>query len=296
MYQRPLRPDELMHHGRKGQKWGVRNGPPYPIDDKVLAKGTRLNSVTGAFDPHQHPEEYKNPINQLNFLRKYVTDLYIGHNDKWVYTYRPDDKHDKNVYEGPFAKYLIMGRGAEVVLRHEMETVKDLKMPNKAERVKEFTDLVDSKKYGKQVKKDIKDVQDMLIKYRVGNSKEQERYKNFNVKKMDTSNKDDVKTAYEMFSHAMENISRYKSTQQYAKNISEKYDAMVDDNNQGIYNNAHDPIIIFRANEALKAVGENKLVSNKEKTVGTQVRSDEIIEAYNAISKELAKEGKNVKL
>lgn len=23
----------LMHHGRKGQKWGVRNGPPYPLKD-----------------------------------------------------------------------------------------------------------------------------------------------------------------------------------------------------------------------------------------------------------------------
>lgn len=23
---------ELFHHGIKGQKWGVRNGPPYPLD------------------------------------------------------------------------------------------------------------------------------------------------------------------------------------------------------------------------------------------------------------------------
>lgn len=23
---------ELYHHGKKGQKWGVRNGPPYPLD------------------------------------------------------------------------------------------------------------------------------------------------------------------------------------------------------------------------------------------------------------------------
>jgi len=25
--------DELYHHGIKGQKWGVKNGPPYPLDD-----------------------------------------------------------------------------------------------------------------------------------------------------------------------------------------------------------------------------------------------------------------------
>ena len=24
--------DELYHHGIKGQKWGVKNGPPYPLD------------------------------------------------------------------------------------------------------------------------------------------------------------------------------------------------------------------------------------------------------------------------
>ena len=24
--------DELYHHGIKGQKWGVQNGPPYPLD------------------------------------------------------------------------------------------------------------------------------------------------------------------------------------------------------------------------------------------------------------------------
>ena len=30
---------ELYHHGIKGQEWGVRNGPPYPLDkDDYSAK------------------------------------------------------------------------------------------------------------------------------------------------------------------------------------------------------------------------------------------------------------------
>ena len=32
MYNRWLSSDELYHHGVKGQKWGEKNGPPYPLD------------------------------------------------------------------------------------------------------------------------------------------------------------------------------------------------------------------------------------------------------------------------
>lgn len=31
MYQRPLTSDEIYHHGVLGQKWGVKNGLPYPL-------------------------------------------------------------------------------------------------------------------------------------------------------------------------------------------------------------------------------------------------------------------------
>lgn len=36
--------NELYHHGIKGQKWGVTNGPPYPLNDEV-STGKRLKSV-----------------------------------------------------------------------------------------------------------------------------------------------------------------------------------------------------------------------------------------------------------
>lgn len=44
-YNRWLSSDELYHHGVKGQEWGKRNGPPYPLDrsksdgHKLLTKG-----------------------------------------------------------------------------------------------------------------------------------------------------------------------------------------------------------------------------------------------------------------
>lgn len=74
----------------------------------------------------------------------------------------------------------------------------------------------------------------------------------------------DFKSAYEIFNHAMESADRFKSTKAYAKIMSKKYDAMVDDNNQGIYNHAHDPIIIFRANKALKKIGDTKYIDYEQ--------------------------------
>lgn len=31
----------LMHHGIQGQKWGVRNGPPYPLDSKAKSSSEK---------------------------------------------------------------------------------------------------------------------------------------------------------------------------------------------------------------------------------------------------------------
>lgn len=37
--------NELSHHGVKGQKWGVRNGPPYPLDRNGLDKSERTDTI-----------------------------------------------------------------------------------------------------------------------------------------------------------------------------------------------------------------------------------------------------------
>ena len=37
--------EELMHYGVKGMKWGVRNGPPYPIDRERVATRTKGDKI-----------------------------------------------------------------------------------------------------------------------------------------------------------------------------------------------------------------------------------------------------------
>lgn len=76
--------NELYHHGIKGQKWGVTNGPPYPLNDEV-STGKRLKKIEK--EPKNRPlkkseatkkakelseEDLKKEIDRLNLEKRYV--------------------------------------------------------------------------------------------------------------------------------------------------------------------------------------------------------------------------------
>lgn len=225
--------DELYHHGIKGQKWGVRHGPPYPIESG-MPKGTKLASISVIKDGNS----YKN----------------IASKRQAMYLYNPLDKHDSEIYEGPFSVY-AMRRARMYVFKHQYEVIKDLRMPTKKERIDEFIKVFSES--DQRSIKELQTIQNIMKKQKVDSKK---------ARTVDLNNlntKDDYLAAYVVFNHAMEQAYKYRMTKKYLKIMSQKYDAMVDDNNQGVYNGAHDPVIIFRANEALKHI-ESKQLSLKD--------------------------------
>lgn len=229
-------PNELKHYGIPGQKWGVRRGPPYPIEDTVLKKGTKLSSVS----------LYSAPLDKVI-------------KDKWLYTYNPDDKWDSAIYKGPFASF--KSNNFWRVFEHNFEVVRDLSMPTSAERLAEFKSLY--QKYSDIVAKDLSRVQDIFRQYGDGTNLSKAAV-DVNVRNLISEK--DYKAAYELFNHAMEAVSQFQSTLKYAEIMSKKYDAMVDDNNQGVYNDAHDPVIIFNMNNSLREVGNSRPISSEEIT------------------------------
>lgn len=258
----------LEHHGVKGQQWGVRHGPPYPIEDKVLRAGTKLNSVSSQY------------INSGQYQK----------NGRWMYTFNPDDEWDASVYRGPFSMFLVQYRGATFVKEHQFEVVKDLKMPTKQERIDEFENLLNDKKYSKIVRKELGAIQNVLVSQGVLDSNGQ-TYDNLDLD--DITSRNDLLRSYELFGHAMEAVDSRVSTREYAKRMSKKYDAMVDDNNQGVYNDAHDPVIIFRANKALKDIADYTDADSMSKQY---LSVDDIMNNTKNVETALSKIGKRVKL
>jgi len=266
---------ELYHHGIQGQKWGVRNGPPYPIEDKNMRTGTTLSSVS----------TYKSGKHQLSAIKTYKGSLY---------TYNPEDKHDEAVYKGPFAKYLLSRSGISTaqssyfgqvipnamspLLETKYEVIKDLRMPTSKERYDIYAKMMQSPK-GKIYVKEMQKVQSYMKNFNL--PPEKKAAVDADLSKLNDSK--NLKDSYQVFNTMMESTNSYNLTKDYMKAMKKDYDAMVDDNNQGVYNSAHDPVMIFNPGKVLKIIEENK-----NTTYG------DIEKAYRYVAEEQRKKGKNV--
>lgn len=67
--------DSLMHYGRKGMRWGVMNGPPYPIGAGLL-RDTSLSDLQAALSRMRVESEYlrlATDINKMNRVNNMLT-------------------------------------------------------------------------------------------------------------------------------------------------------------------------------------------------------------------------------
>lgn len=239
----------LKHHGIKGQKWGVRRfqrkdgsltpaGKKRYSDDIVFKKGSKYRHVSG----------------------RQQIDL----DDKETYLYNPKNKHDVNVYEGAFSSYIKVGKGYVDSFIHEYELKEDLVSPSTKKRVDIFVESYrnDPVTYARELNY-MKDEVKYLSQYTnlsKANRKiaEYDKYFNYN-----TSDDDLKEYGYRTLNALAEfGSSGSMAVNKYYNSVKDKgYNALIDDNNKGVYNDAVEPFIALYGNRSLKEIGITKLSS-----------------------------------
>lgn len=107
--------DYLMHHGILGMKWGVQNGPPYPLDQKNYSEVEK-----------RFAEYTKSDKNEDYVIQKGTQANRVGRNkeiDDHNRTYITTSERDKHVYRYESGEGGIAGR-----IAISLKTNKDLKI------------------------------------------------------------------------------------------------------------------------------------------------------------------------
>lgn len=214
--------DELYHHGIKGQQWGVRHGPPYPLDgtgDITIKKGTKFKRLS------IHDENAAAGHAYVNYL-----------------------KGDTRHYRGFFgARLKAMNRGA-TVYSIEMEAKKDLKAPSRDKRVQTFLELYKNdpvlrKELGKYYKEDFHNFTPLPRFWY------ERKFSNLKVNDLES-------LGYETFVRSVGG-NDYIRNQYFNALVKQGYHFVTDDMDAGRF--GKEPSIIFDRNKSTSYIGQTPI-------------------------------------
>jgi len=278
--------DRLYHHGILGQKWGVKNGPPYPLkggdysQSEVKAIRAKRKSRNSIYNKKHFDEVLKSDKTTLSTLsynkdRTKDTDMFYATHDVW-------DKHQYNSMFNKKAPQTIydengnsIGTGLFLKYRIDNSLKHDLKVASEDSGAKIFMDLYkkDRDFYNFVIDKDRMQSYFVKDKYKFKGYRESARALNRmkNIEYTPTSK--DLQTVYRMFNYVIPydgagNARRGKDMYtQRTKFFNEckkaGYGAILD-TNDAIYGGfkAKSPVIVFDMEQiVLKDISRTTMAS-----------------------------------
>lgn len=230
---------------------GNVKGVPNPFGPSAVALSLPLSAALG------------NPLPAVAAIGTSVIPVKRSDNEKKLFVYREDDPHDKDVYEGAFTKFIKYRDSTNQIFKRKFENIDDLVSPSAQRRAELF---VETYRENPKLYSELLNRTDAYAQARkaqgVKYSPSLESFIGKAIFDKNTSDIDLKRYGYGLFNMGNEwndSLTAKGNNKYYKKLKKSGYNALIDDNNAGIYNDAHEPLIVLNAKKYLKNIGSEKL-------------------------------------
>ena len=230
---------------------GNVKGVPNPFGPSAVALSLPLSAALG------------NPLPAVAAIGTSVIPVKRSDNEKKLFVYREDDPHDKDVYEGAFTKFIKYRDSTNQIFKRKFENIDDLVSPSAQRRAELF---VETYRENPKLYSELLNRTDAYAQARkaqgVKYSPSLESFIGKAIFDKNTSDIDLKRYGYGLFNMGNEwndSLTAKGNNKYYKKLKKSGYNALIDDNNTGIYNDAHEPLIVLNAKKYLKNIGSERL-------------------------------------
>ena len=230
---------------------GNIKGVPNPFGPSAVALSLPLSAALG------------NPLPAVAAIGTSVIPVKRSDNEKKLFVYREDDPHDKDVYEGAFTKFIKYRDSTNQIFKRKFENIDDLVSPSAQRRAELF---VETYRENPKLYSELLNRTDAYAQARkaqgVKYSPSLESFIGKAIFDKNTSDIDLKRYGYGLFNMGNEwndSLTAKGNNKYYKKLKKSGYNALIDDNNAGIYNDAHEPLIVLNAKKYLKNIGSERL-------------------------------------
>ena len=279
--------DVLIHHGILGQKWGKRNGPPYPLgggdyseSEKRKIKGER-RSGNRIYNKKHFDEVLSKDSTTLSTLsynkdRTKNTDMFYATHDIW-------DKHQYNsLFNRPVPKTLYdesgtpIGTGTCLKFRIDNKIKSDMKVASEDSGARIFTKLYNKDRDFYNFVRDSNRMEDYFVKdkYKFRGYRESKNVLDKMRNEGYTPSSNDLQTIYRMFNYvipydgqgnARKGNDMAKQRAKFFKELKKEGYGAVLDTNDAIYGGfkAKSPVIVFDMEQIVPDIVHQTKMSDK---------------------------------